>query len=445
MTNITSGLIEGLAPFPTAYDDRAAALDAYRAVRTTTESLAAPLGAEDQQVQSMADASPAKWHRAHVTWFFETFLLLPHGVGYRPFHPEYGYLFNSYYEGAGPRYARPHRGLLTRPTIEDIARYRAHVDAAMERLIADSDAETWDGIADLFVLGLNHEQQHQELLLTDIKHAFSINPLAPAYIELPPPRAAGGGLHSGDRQRGWFGCDGGLVDVGYDGNRFGFDNEFPCHRQWVEPFEIATRSVTNAQYRAFVEDGGYGDARHWLSDGWAVVQEQGWERPFYWRDRDGGPVEFTLGGERPLDDDAPVSHLSFYEADAYARWAGGRLPSEAEWETAARQTAIDEADANLLAEGRLHPAAPSVAPAGQPAQMFGDVWEWTQSAYAPYPGFSAAAGAVGEYNGKFMANQMTLRGGSCITPPGHVRISYRNFFYPDQRWQFSGLRLARGV
>ena len=250
----------------------------------------------------------------------------------------------------------------------------------MARLIADSDAETWGRIADLFVLGLNHEQQHQELLLTDIKHAFSLNPLAPAYIEIPPPRDAAAGPRAG-----WFGCDGGLVDVGHDGNRFGFDNEFPCHRQWVEPFEIATLPVTNGQYRAFVEDGGYTDARHWLSDGWAVVQEQGWERPFYWRDRDGGPVEFTLGGERPLDDSAPVSHLSFYEADAYARWAGGRLPSEAEWET----------------------------------------------------------GAVGEYNGKFMANQMTLRGGSCVTPPGHVRISYRNFFYPDQRWQFTGLRVAR--
>jgi ergothioneine biosynthesis protein EgtB len=419
-----------------AAGDRSAALDRHRAVRETSVTIAAPLSAEDQQVQSMPDVSPTKWHLAHVTWFFETFLLKPHLAGYAEYHPRYGYLFNSYYEAVGARHARPARGLLSRPALCDVMGYRAHVDAAMARLAAETGEAAWREIAPLFALGLNHEQQHQELMLTDIKHVFSINPLLPAYRD---GALAGGAAAPALR---WCGMEGGVRQIGHDGNGFAFDNESPRHRVWTEDAEIASRLVTNGEYLAFVEDGGYRTAAHWLSDGWATVQAERWEAPFYWRrNGDGGWMEFTLRGPQTLDPATPVSHLSFYEADAYARWAGCRLPTEAEWEAAARAAAPRETAANMLADGRLHPAC--AQDGDGPVQMFGDVWEWTQSPHGPYPGFRPAEGAVGEYNGKFMANQVTLRGSSCVTPEGHARITYRNFFYPQQRWQFTGLRLVR--
>jgi ergothioneine biosynthesis protein EgtB len=304
--------------------------------------------------------------------------------------------------------------------------------------VSETSTGRWADIAGLFELGLNHEQQHQELMLADIKHVFSVNPLRPVYRDdaAAPPRGAAPGLR-------WFGHEGGVATIGHDGNGFGFDNEFPRHKAWLENFEIASRPVANGEFLDFIADGGYGEARHWLSDGWTTVQRDGWRAPLYWREKDGAWFDFTMGGERPLDRDAPACHLSFYEADAYARWAGARLPTEAEWETAARSAALAEADANLLTAGHLHPVPANDNGGDGPVQLLGDVWEWTRTSYAPYPGFRPAAGAVGEYNGKFMANQMTLRGGSCFTPPDHVRTTYRNFFYPDQRWQVMGVRLAR--
>ncbi len=412
----------------------------YGAVRSLSERLAAPLSPEDQQIQSMDDASPTKWHLAHITWFFETFLLKPSLPGYAPFRDTYEYLFNSYYEGVGPRHARPRRGMLTRPPLAEILDYRAHVDRAMARLIATApEGEGWTRLGALIALGLNHEQQHQELLLTDIEHALSCNPLAPAYREdartAQPNRAPA---------QGWVGFAGGIHEIGHEGPGFAFDNEGPRHRVLVEDFRLATRCVTNGEWREFIEDGGYRTAAHWLSDGWTTVQREGWDAPLYWRNGDGAWRGFGLDGLALLDDAAPVSHVSYYEADAYARWAGKRLPTEAEWEIAS-VAATDgdgdiEASANLLAADRLRPVA---APDRDGlAQMIGDVWEWTQSAYSPYPGFRTAEGAVGEYNGKFMVSQQVLRGGSCYTPPGHIRATYRNFFYPQQRWQQMGLRLA---
>jgi ergothioneine biosynthesis protein EgtB len=413
-------------------------LERYRAVRATSLALAAPLSAEDQQVQSMPDVSPTKWHLAHVTWFFETFLLAPHADGYRAFHPRYGYLFNSYYEAVGPRHERPRRGLLTRPGLDEIHAYRGHVDDAMAELIAGAPTRAWPDIAALTELGLNHEQQHQELLLTDIKHVLGCNPLRPAYREdlaAPGPAAP---------PQVWLEVAGGLHEIGHDGDGFAFDNEGPAHKVHLEDFRLAARPVGNGEYLAFIEDGGYRTAAHWLSDGWATVNAEGWEAPLYWRRVEGAWREFTLGGERPLDPAAPVAHLSFYEAAAYAAWAGKRLPTEAEWEVAARAFAVDPDDprANLMAAGLYQPRAAEGSGAARPRQMIGDVWEWTASAYGPYPGFRPGAGAIGEYNGKFMCNQMVLRGGSCATPPGHLRLTYRNFFYPHQRWQFTGLRLA---
>jgi ergothioneine biosynthesis protein EgtB len=410
----------------------------YGEVRHLTERLAAPLTAEDAQVQTMADVSPTKWHLAHVSWFFETFLLKPRLPGYVVFHPRYDYLFNSYYEGVGPRHERPKRGNLSRPPLADILRYRAHVDRGMAKLIAGAPSEGWADAEYLIELGLHHEQQHQELLLTDIKHVLSCNPLAPAYRDdgAPPRRNRAPDLH-------WLGFEGGVREIGFAGEGFAFDNEGPRHATMVQDFRLASRPVTNAEYLEFIEDGGYIDALHWLSDGWSTVKGEAWEAPLHWRRESDGWREFTLGGLRPLDPHAPVSHVSYYEADAFARWAGKRLPTEAEWEVAG-ETLPDpiEAGANLLAADHLHPtAAPSDANGGL-TQMIGDVWEWTQSAYSPYPGFRTAPGAVGEYNGKFMVSQLVLRGGSCFTPPGHIRLTYRNFFYPHQRWQMMGLRLA---
>jgi len=404
------------------------ALLRYRALRRSTEALTRSLTSEDMAAQSMPDASPTKWHLAHTTWFFETFLLIPRLAGYRPFDPKFGYLFNSYYEAVGPRQPRPARGLITRPSAADVLAYRAHVDAGMERLLAeDAGAHT-----DLLELGLAHEEQHQELILMDILHLFAQSPLSPAFAPPRPPAsdAAPGPLT-------WTGFQGGLVEIGHSGDGFAFDNEGPRHRVWLEPFRLADRLVTNAEWLAFMADGGYVRPEFWLSEGWALVRAEGWNAPVYWRETSDGWRAMGLHGLRPLEPTQPVSHLSYYEADAYAAWAGARLPTEAEWEHAAASVA---AQGNFRDTGRL--AAQSVGDGVGLQQMFGDLWEWTRSAYLPYPGFKPATGAVGEYNGKFMAGQFVLRGGACVTPPGHVRASYRNFFYPHQRWMFSGLRLA---
>jgi ergothioneine biosynthesis protein EgtB len=423
--------------------DREWAWDRYRSVRRLSLDLAAPLSPEDQQAQSMADASPSKWHLAHVTWFFETFVLAPYLAGYEPFHPGYGFLFNSYYEAVGPRHARPQRGLLTRPPLDDVLRYRQRVDSSMERFLRDAGADAFRLAADRIELGLNHEQQHQELMLTDVKHLLWCNPLRPAYRGDAAAMASASGTRADDRNGGWCGFAGGTYAIGHEGAAFAFDNEGPRHGVLARDFRLAARQVTNGEFLDFVEDGGYRTALHWLSDGWTTARAEAWAHPLYWECRDGEWEEFTLGGPRPIDRDAPVAHLSFYEADAFARWAGKRLPTEAEWEIAAASANRPvEAGANLLDSGRLHPAAPAAVSASEPERLIGDVWEWTQSPYTAYPGFRPAEGAVGEYNGKFMINQMVLRGGSCLTPPGHIRVTYRNFFYPHQRWQMAGVRLA---
>ncbi|HEX3699424.1 MAG TPA: ergothioneine biosynthesis protein EgtB [Phenylobacterium sp.] len=407
------------------------ALSRYRAVRQASEALTRALTPEDQQAQSMPDASPSKWHLAHTSWFFETFLLEPRLAGYRAFDPRFAYLFNSYYEALGARQPRPERGLITRPSVDDVIAYRAHVDEGMARLLAGG-AEGFEALLDL---GMAHEEQHQELILMDILHLFACSPLHPAYA--PPknwPATPATPLK-------FLGFEGGLAEIGAEtgpARGFAFDNETPRHKVWLEPFEIADRLVTNGEWLAFMADGGYRRPELWLSEGWAQVRAEGWTSPLYWQETPGGWAAMSLHGLRLLDPAQPVSHVSLYEADAYATWAGARLPTEAEWERAARGLPTQ---GNFAAAGRLEPAP---APPGEGLrQMFGDLWEWTRSAYSPYPGFRPAAGAVGEYNGKFMAGQYVLRGGACVTPAGHVRASYRNFFYPQQRWMFSGVRLAR--
>ena len=396
----------------------------YASVRRASLTLAAPLSAEDCCVQSMPDASPVKWHLAHTTWFFETFVLEPHEPGFAPFHPAFRVLFNSYYQGVGARHPRAERGLITRPGLQQVLDYRAQVDARMQALLAvASDAK----LQALVELGLQHEQQHQELLLTDIKHLLSCNPLAPAYADLAPAESAPAPLQ-------WLRLEAGLREIGHAGAGFAFDNELPRHSVYLNGCELATRPVSNAEYQAFVDAGGYSQAEHWLAEGWDWIQKLGREAPQYWqRAAQGGWAEFTLHGLQALQPAQPVVHISYYEADAYARWAGARLPTEAEWECAAP---LLGAPGQAAPAQRLHPQA-QAAP--------GEVWEWTQSSYAPYPGFAPAAGAVGEYNGKFMVNQYVLRGGSCASPPGHVRPSYRNFFPAGACWQFTGLRLARDL
>ncbi len=401
----------------------------FAAVRADTERLAAPLSAEDQNLQSMPDASPAKWHRAHTTWFFETFLLKQE-AGYREFDPAFGYLFNSYYEAVGARHPRPQRGMLSRPAADEVAQYRRHIDAAMDGLLARRGDE--DGLAALVELGIQHEQQHQELLLTDVLHAFAQNPLRPVYRQTEPVSARTAVPLEFIR------FEGGEVEIGHDGQGFAFDNEGPRHRALLRPFAIANRAVTNGEWLEFIKAGGYREPRLWLSDGWAASTAAGWEAPLYWENRDGAWLQMSLAGLVPLDLAAPLAHVSFYEADAFARWCGKRLPTEFEWEHAGRHCGHT---ANLRDEAYLRPRA-ARSGKGVLAQMYGDVWEWTASPYGPYPGFRASDDAVGEYNGKFMINQMVLRGGSCITPADHIRASYRNFFYPQQRWQFSGFRLA---
>jgi ergothioneine biosynthesis protein EgtB len=419
---------------PASTGPRTHLLQHYAGVRDYSNALAEPLSPEDQGLQSMPDASPTKWHLAHTTWFFEALALCPHAPGYEPFDPRFFRLFNSYYEALGPRHPRPQRGLLSRPGVPEVRRYRDYVDTALSAFIERADDETFARVADVVTLGLQHEQQHQELLLTDIKHALSLNPLAPTY------RPAGTTRSGSVTALGWREFDGGAADIGHDGRGFAFDNEAPRHRVWLAPYALASRPVNCGEYLAFVRDGGYSRADLWLSDGWQAVNELGWQAPLYWLPcEDGGWEQFTLHGVQPFDPAEPVTHLSYYEAAAYAAWAGARLPTEAEWEAAA---------SGLVPTHRhelrcLHPQAPSAAQGL--TQMFGEVWEWTGSAYLPYPGFRPLAGAAGEYNGKFMVNQMVLRGGSCATPPGHLRATYRNFFPPSARWQFSGLRLARDL
>jgi ergothioneine biosynthesis protein EgtB len=409
-------------------------LDRYREVRCFTENLAAPLSPEDQTVQSMPDVSPTKWHRAHTSWFFETFILTPGHGGYRPFHPDYAFLFNSYYEAAGPRYTRSERGHVSRPGCGEIASYRSHVDEHMERFLSDGPD---DRAAALVELGLHHEQQHQELLLMDIKHVLSMSPLDPAYLP-PPDQEAGTGAGLTD----WVKHDGGIVEVGHDGPGFAFDNEGPAHEVLLRPFALADRLVTCGEWLAFMEAGGYRTAALWLSDGWAAVNAHGWNAPLYWRaEDDGGWSVFTLHGRRPVDPDEPVCHVSYYEADAFATWAGARLPTEFEWEAATRR----ETAAGVPEAGQLRPPGPLHPSAQAPDSLTGEAWAWTSSAYLPYPGFRPAAGAVGEYNGKFMIGQQVLRGGSCVTPAAHARATYRNFFPPPARWPFTGLRLARDL
>ena len=403
--------------------------------RHLSYELARPLSAEDMTVQAMEDASPTKWHLAHVTWFFETFILCKHLPGYRLFDEDFNYCFNSYYESQGPRQPRPRRGVLTRPSSERVLAYRAHVDEALGRLFATGVAPASE-IARLIEIGINHEQQHQELLLTDILALFAANPLRPAY-RAKRLRAAG----PEPAAPGWIDFARGICKVGHDGQGFAWDNEAPRHDALIHPFRLADRLVTNGEWLDFMADGGYRTAAHWLADGWTTVNRESWEAPLYWEQRDGQWLAMSLEGLQPVERAAPVCHVSYFEADAFARWAGKRLPTEFEWEVAAQDLAIA---GNTLATGALRPL-PAEAPTGGPRQMFGDVWEWTQSAYLPYPGYRPPAGALGEYNGKFMVSQQVLRGGSCATPAGHTRATYRNFFYPHQRWQFMGLRLAAEI
>jgi ergothioneine biosynthesis protein EgtB len=426
----------------------------YRRVRGATEALCEPLETEDYVVQSMADVSPTKWHLAHTTWFFETFLLRPHLAGYTPVHPRYEFLFNSYYNAVGPQFSRPRRGLLSRPTVGEIYAYRRHVDAQMEELLTAETPPADASLPELLRVGLNHEQQHQELLLTDIKHVLSVNPLQPAYREPANDEDADATVtDAAAAPLRWLDQPGGLVEIGRDADgaaadAFAYDNETPQHRVWLEPFALASRPVTCGEYLAFMADGGYERPELWLSEGWDAVRSRGWRAPLYWEERDGRWFVFTLTGARPVRAAEPVCHVSHFEADAYARWAGARLPGEGEWEIVAAAHGGAPTTGTFVEDGRWHPC-PAPSPATEapdtPVQLLGDVWEWTRSPYVAYPGYRTPPGALGEYNAKFMSSQLVLRGGSCATPRDHVRATYRNFFPPDARWQFSGFRLAKDV
>jgi ergothioneine biosynthesis protein EgtB len=402
-------------------------------VRRQSEELCVPLSPEDMMVQSCTEASPAKWHLAHTTWFFETFLLREFLEGYREFNPDFRWLFNSYYNSVSDQPEKKLRASFSRPPVDTILSYRRHVQQGMQKLLASNPGAE---VTERIILGLHHEQQHQELLATDIKHALWTNPLRPAYtqegFDFASPTVG---------EAAWIGYEGGLFDIGFGGDGFSFDNELPRHPEYLRPFALASRLVTCAEYLQFIEDGGYQRPELWLSAGWDTVRAEGWKAPLYWRQQDGVWLVYTMHGEQVLTGlmQTPVCHVSYFEADAFARWAGKRLPTEAEWEVAAQGVAVQ---GNFLERGILHPQVLDQAEKAGLAQMFGDVWEWTQSAYLGYPGFRAVPGALGEYNGKFMSSQMVLRGGSVVTPASHIRATYRNFFSPATRWQFSGIRLA---
>ncbi|TLM76419.1 ergothioneine biosynthesis protein EgtB [Microbulbifer harenosus] len=449
-TNVVSEQVFDDANRDLSLDERAALIDQFHWVRRETESLTDPLSAEDMQLQSMADTSPSKWHLAHTSWFFETFLLRDALPGYRVFDQSFHHIFNSYYNSLGQPFSRPQRGLLSRPSIEQVFSYRAHIDRHIEQWLIEEDVTAAQ--AELLTLGIHHEQQHQELLLTDIKHAFSQNPVYPAYREDLDQFAD---EVDGGTPLEWLHVPEDHYTLGSDGEGFGFDsfsfdNEGPAHQRFQPAFRIASRLITNGEYLEFLQDGGYREPRLWLSDGWSHIQQTTkpgvQQAPLYWREIDGEWFQFTLAGLQPLDLNAPVCHVSFYEADAYASWAGRRLPTEFEWEIAAwlhsKKDAVQAA--NLLENRRFQPVA-EYPTDERDVQLLGNLWQWTASAYAPYPGYRASSEAVGEYNGKFMCNQMVLRGGSCVTPRSHIRISYRNFFYPHQAWQFTGIRLAGDV
>ncbi len=410
-------------------------LAAYGRVRDESETICKPLEIEDYGIQTMPDVSPPKWHLAHTSWFFETFILKPFVKDYVVFQASYEYLFNSYYEQVGKFHPRPERGLLSRPTVAEIYEYRQYVNDQITSLMLNldqkiSDLKDRDEILRRIEIGLHHEQQHQELMLTDIKHIFANNPLKPVYRDLKlTPQSKSGSLN-------WIKHPAGIYEIGHKGKTYAFDNESPNHKVYLEPFQIASRLTTNEEFLKFIDAGGYENPAYWLSDGWKTVQTQQWQQPFYWFKENNEWYEMTLAGKRPLDLSAPVSHVSFYEANAYANWLAKRLPTEQEWEVAARQF---EVAGNFREQGYLQPVATNQ---DENNQFYGDAWEWTQSSYSPYPGYKAASGALGEYNGKFMSSQFVLRGGSCVTPQNHIRTSYRNFFYPGDRWQYSGIRLA---
>jgi len=410
----------------------------YQSVRNFSEELSRPLAIEDYVIQSMPDVSPTKWHLAHTSWFFEIFILSKANPKYSSPHPQFDYLFNSYYVQVGERHCRPKRGLISRPTVEEVYNYRHHVDQRMLEFLEVADEEQINNFASVIEVGLHHEQQHQELILTDIKHVFSENPLRPAYLQINNQSSQ---LKLGEMN--WIKYPQGLYSIGYDGEAFSFDNETPQHKYYVNSFELSSRLVTNREYLEFIEDGGYKKAEIWLSDGWYAVESNNWKAPLYWEKKNGEWCYFTLAGMREIALDEPVCHVSYYEADAYSRWAGARLPREEEWEIAASDLSIE---GNFVDNANYHPVALSKSVKDQkPEQIFGDVWEWTCSSYSPYPGFKTLPGALGEYNGKFMCNQMVLRGGSCATSKSHIRKTYRNFFPPDARWQFMGIRLAKDV
>jgi ergothioneine biosynthesis protein EgtB len=412
-------------------------VEQYSRVRRLSEQLCEPLVTEDYVIQSMPDVSPTKWHLAHVSWFFETFLLFPAIPDYQSLHPQYAYLFNSYYNTLGARHCRPKRGLISRPTVQETYAYRQYVDEHVLNLLEKLDERQLAEFAPIITLGLHHEQQHQELMLTDLKHVLSCNPLSPTYVARSPIQS------TSVPPVEWVSFPEGVYWIGHEGEGFAFDNEGPRHQQFVQAFQLASRLVTNGEYLAFLEDDGYKKPLLWLSEGWATVQQEEWQAPLYWEKRDGRWWMMTLSGMREVELAEPVCHVSYYEADAYARWAGTRLPTEAEWEVAAHDVPVE---GNFVEHGLYHPAPLNASTTkGKLAQMYGDVWQWTQSSYAPYPNFKPGPGAVGEYNGKFMCNQYVLRGGSCATSRSHIRSTYRNFFPAHAQWQFMGIRLARGV
>ena len=435
--DIVSGLRES-ANAAVKVPDGTDLISRYRKVRALTEKLCEPLEPEDYVVQTMMDVSPTKWHLAHVTWFYETFILRKFDPDYRLLNDQYPYLFNSYYTQAGERHCRDQRGYLSRPTVREVYEYREYVDRNMIRMLERMSDSELKEVFPVFEVGLNHEQQHQELLLTDVKHVLSVNPLRPIYRE----RENVAPNVSGSVPMRWHAIEEGVYEVGHAGSSFSYDNEEPRHRVYLQPCEIAGRLVTNAEYLEFMEDGGYQRPELWLSAGWAWIEANGWTEPFYWEKGDTPREVFTLAGRQLLNPDEPVCHVRYFEADAYARWAGYRLPTEQKWEVVAAEVPIE---GNFVQDGELHPMPAKGGVDHHPEQMYGDVWEWTRSQYSPYPGFKPLEGALGEYNGKFMCNQFVLRGGSCATSADHIRPTYRNFFAPESCWQFTGIRLARDV